>query len=791
MWLVLLAMVGLHLRATARRVRLPHPRIANPPEGLLAGLVSAVVVAAATAGSRGGVPAPPPVAVDAPGPPTGGQDMAAAPGSQADTPAHARADPAAGPAAPAGPVVASSGPGHMTPAAADFTGAVAAGDASTYQARSPVRAAGVTGGGWRQQTVGDGPRTDRDGDGAGERGGAAGVVLPGGWLDRGSAEAVSAVVGLWWLRRRRRYLPGPPCGAERVDADLAPPPPTAAAVVTGLYGDLDDVGASDLPAGGVPGVPAEPTATAADVGVGAATAAGVGRGGPLRPVDLPVGGVGLVGPGAADAVRGVMTAVLLAAGAARPGRDTRVWTTAADLAGLLEADRVGAARPPGLGVYRGVEQLLAAAETYLLRRGRAAAAPHPTAGPAGRAGESSQPSVLLVTAAPTDPALARRLAVLLTHTGGPPGLCGVLLGAWAHGPTWRVDPDGTSHPEPPPAGGDDRDRPGGGGRRLCVLSSHAACDLFVLLTQATPGGRHPSGPGRPEVNGDRPLSPVAVPAAAMSPAGPPAAAATPGRLPAAGAVGGAGPAAAAAPLGLRLLGGVDLYPAGQPEAPVRLGRSAAVQVLVFLAVYPGGVGSAELAAAIWPGVRPRPVGRLYTAASALRTAVARATGADILARAGDRYRLNPTVLRVDLWELTAAVDTAAAADPHARTAALHRVIDLYRGEVAAGHPWPWIAPLREAVRRRVIDAYTTLAGDGDADPPTAAGLLCDALAVDPVNEHLHRHAARALAAAGQPAQASAVLAQLTARLAEFGEHPDPRTRALAEQLAGHHRTDRP
>jgi two-component SAPR family response regulator len=131
-------------------------------------------------------------------------------------------------------------------------------------------------------------------------------------------------------------------------------------------------------------------------------------------------------------------------------------------------------------------------------------------------------------------------------------------------------------------------------------------------------------------------------------------------------------------------------------------------------------------------VRPRPVGRLYKAASVLRTAITRATGVEIVVRTGDRYRLDHTQLHVDLADLLAAVDTAAAAaDPHTRMQALRRIIALYIGEVAAGHPWPWITPIRETVRRHVIDAYTTLAAQ-TADPATAAALLGQAVAVDPV-----------------------------------------------------------
>jgi DNA-binding SARP family transcriptional activator len=200
-----------------------------------------------------------------------------------------------------------------------------------------------------------------------------------------------------------------------------------------------------------------------------------------------------------------------------------------------------------------------------------------------------------------------------------------------------------------------------------------------------------------------------------------------------------------------------------------------VQVLVFLALHPGGVDSGELTAAVWPGVRPRPVQRLYRAVSTLRTTIARGTGVQILIRTGDRYRLDHTQLHIDLADLQASIDTAAVTtDAHTGSNTLRRIIAIYTGEVAAGQPWPWITPIREAVRRHVIDAYTTLAAQA-ADPATAAALLDQALTVDPVNEALYRQAARAHAAAGEPDQLPVLLARLTQHLAELGDQPQPDT----------------
>jgi two-component SAPR family response regulator len=109
-------------------------------------------------------------------------------------------------------------------------------------------------------------------------------------------------------------------------------------------------------------------------------------------------------------------------------------------------------------------------------------------------------------------------------------------------------------------------------------------------------------------------------------------------------------------------------------------------------------------------------------------------------RAGDRYRLNPQHVEVDLWRLREAVQAAASPEPASRVAGLRRVIDAYTGDLADGWPWPWLDPHREAARRQVLDAYTTLAA-AQSDPTTARRLLQAAAAADPDNDELRRRTA--------------------------------------------------
>ena len=76
-WLGLLVIVALQVSTAVRRLRMPTLRLVSPPEGLLAGLVGALVAAYTTAASRGTAPAPPPAAAATPPPPAVGHQTPA------------------------------------------------------------------------------------------------------------------------------------------------------------------------------------------------------------------------------------------------------------------------------------------------------------------------------------------------------------------------------------------------------------------------------------------------------------------------------------------------------------------------------------------------------------------------------------------------------------------------------------------------------------------------------------------------------------------------------------------
>ncbi|MFF4940842.1 hypothetical protein [Micromonospora sp. NPDC000729] len=408
---------------------------------------------------------------------------------------------------------------------------------------------------------------------------------------------------------------------------------------------------------------------------------------------LPPAGIRLAGDGADHAARGLLITRLLTA-LRDPTDTTPVIITSHTLTRLLPSIAETAATIPGLHVVDTLEQA-------------AALLPASSTSSTADRGISS----LVLTVEPATPA--------------PPNLPGarvVTLDAGARLPTWRVDRHGhtvdhqTGQPRP----------------RMCVLDSTAAADLLAVLAQPTTAAPDPaaSAPARPI---ERAQAKIPRQASRIPPPAP--------RRPT---------EVAATAVQLRVLGRPALL-IDSKEVTIR--RSAALQILVFLAVHPAGATTTQLVHALWPGLPAHTVtGRLYTTLSDLRSTV-RATSADqVVVHTEDRYHLD---LRtdVDLWRLQAAAHHSATTDAPGSWQA---VIDAYTGDLAAGHTWPWIDPPREATRRLVLDAHTTAAA-AQTDPHEHLRLLQAAIRIDPYNQQLHQLAADQLNALGNSAAAAHLL----------------------------------
>ncbi|KAB1935477.1 hypothetical protein F8271_21750 [Micromonospora sp. ALFpr18c] len=312
-----------------------------------------------------------------------------------------------------------------------------------------------------------------------------------------------------------------------------------------------------------------------------------------------------------------------------------------------------------------------------------------------------------------------------------------VLGRWPAGQTWQVDPSGRAH---------HLDGSGSAGPRMCVLTQVTATDLLTVIAHPDPAPPEPgaSGPSRnPALAGRSPQWEVTAQDY-------PVRSGTDARR-----------------LQLRVLGEPTLLLDGHP---VEIRRSAALQVLVFLAAHPDGADTRQLTDAIWPGLPRRSLtGRLYTTLSDLRVTIRSTAGVALIEHSDDRYRLDPTGVTVDLWHFHDAVRNATTAV--ATDAAIWKaVIDAYPGDLAARRTWPWLDPIREATRRHVIDAHATLAS-ASPDARQALAWLQAGIRIDPYNADLHSQAVSALITLGDHDAADQLREDYTRRLAAAGILP--------------------
>ncbi|MFJ2081302.1 hypothetical protein ACIOBK_02035 [Micromonospora chokoriensis] len=449
--------------------------------------------------------------------------------------------------------------------------------------------------------------------------------------------------------------------------------------------------------------------------------------------------VGLIGSGAQDAARGLLVTGLLA-GHHHP--TASVVVTRPLLAVLLgPTAETLARRLPGLAVIDHLEQ---AAQFFSGNPfGRGMGARDQAQRDAQEDPGSPGPTLIVDATSARDS--ADTLASLATAFGGV-----AVLGRWPAGQTWQVDPSGHTH------------HPDGSspvGPRVCVLSQITATDLLTVIAHADPAPTDPgtSGPSRNPTAAGRPAQWKA---------------SVQGDLVRLGD--------SRRRLELRVLGEPALL---LDRHPVTIRRTAALQILVFLAAHPDGADTRELTEAIWPGLpRQSLTGRLYTTLSDLRATIRSAAGVTIIEHSDDRYRLDSTNVTVDLWHFHHTVRDATTAVTTDETA-WKAVIDAYPGDFASRRTWPWLEPIRETIRRHVLDAHAALAA-ASPDPRQALEWLQGGIRIDPYNADLHTRAVTALIAVGDHDAADHLRQGYTRRLAAAGILPtdtDDGTAAVLDQ----------
>jgi len=563
-------------------------------------------------------------------------------------------------------------------------------------------------------------------------------------------------------------------------------------------------------------------------------------------------GLGLVGPGAADAARALLVSLL--ATTHQPGAGpVTVLVPAQDAAALLPDTLQRRRMPTRLRTTRSLDTLLDEAEVDLLTRTRLT--------PERRALLGT-----LVLLATPQPHADRRLQAVLDN-GITLGITAVLLGQWRPGGTVRVRADGTvAAASPDIAAALD-------GTRLFTLPTGHTIDLLDLLAAADPpdpdpaadeeenddgpvaGDTHPAEPGTsnsdpdttptagtsPPAGEDRQTadlnpaparggmldkpsppstpdtsggsSPTAGPAPFRRPAlslGPPAPA---GILGAGWADTTGGPAtssaaaqpaatvrpAVTAPLRLTVLGRLHLYHQRQtsrrePGPPTDLIAALAPrqrEILVYLALHRDGARREALAAAIWPNApAERPYNSFHATLSQLRKALAKTAS----------EKLRDAVVHGD-GRYRLHPDLVDVDLWHLRDTLTTATGTTGPQQLAALHDVPALYP------GDLTDHLTAdwLAGPRQtlhrevldalstlihttADPRQLLAWLEHARTLDPYNEDLYRRIIDTQARLGQHDAIPRTISLLTTALADIDRQPTPDTLTLADHLQHSHAT---
>lgn len=526
-------------------------------------------------------------------------------------------------------------------------------------------------------------------------------------------------------------------------------------------------------------------------------------------------GLGITGPGAVPAVR----AVLVSALAAHP--DARVVLTADDLRTVMSTPE-GASEPSGrasrhLTILSSTDAVLDYLETEILTRTRLLE----------ETDSHSAPPLVAIIAAPADP---RRLQAI-ADLGAALDIITVVLGVWPAGITCHISVDGRVDVAHTNRASDWIAALDG----LCAFTAGAdATRELLTLLDSRPSTPKPPPPTRPGIPPAGP-TPADTSASKTAPTPSPCANCSPittsrdeparsggdivhrlapesaeldqtginARLAGATVLPGGTRTTAARPAGRtpsrELVLPVHLTVLGRPQAHFRCSAGEPVDItsaftprqwdiLVYLTLHRTGVRRETLTAALWPHAPiDRPYNSIHAALSQMRRAVRNATdnnvGALTAARDG-HYGLDPAIVDVDLWHLNETVDAFhGGGTEQERTAVLHTITQLYRGELAEGAVADWLEPHREALRRDVLDAVAALIRIvRDHDPEQALHLLEQARGLDPHNEAIYRDILRAQARLGHHDSLPRTLSLLRTALADIDAAPSAATMTLIDQL---------
>jgi DNA-binding SARP family transcriptional activator len=217
-------------------------------------------------------------------------------------------------------------------------------------------------------------------------------------------------------------------------------------------------------------------------------------------------------------------------------------------------------------------------------------------------------------------------------------------------------------------------------------------------------------------------------------------------------------------------------------------RASAYELLAWYALHPDGATAEAAIDALWPdapGKRGRE--RFWTALGNLRSRLhgPGEDGVEILAKMGEHYRPDPSVLDLDLWRFEAALtDAARASERLVIVAALERAAAAYGGDFYPSADAIWVEPAREDLHRRALDVHIRLAEchSDDGRPDAAIATLERAIELDPICEDAYRRLIALQAQLGHDDAAQRAWRLLLGRLAELDLEPEATTTELIHDL---------
>ncbi|MEU5669041.1 BTAD domain-containing putative transcriptional regulator [Micromonospora sp. NPDC047753] len=621
----------------------------------------------------------------------------------------------------------------------------------------------------------------------------------GSWLDMGLAAAILAAVALVWAHRRRRYTPQQPTTRPRLDdPSVEPMPAVITRIRRGLRALTPSAKTSPDPRPDLDPPPDEPVVDAdsdptdaADNETPKLTAheSQPPISAPTRPLieAWPSAGLGLIGPGAEAAARGLLVSALAAGGPDDPDSRHHVVIASDTLTMLLGNTTSTPADTSRMTITSGLSDALTLIEEQTLHRARMCGGDEVDTiadlRDRGTIAEPVPPTVLI--AAPTAAHERTRIVALLTQ-GHRLDIHGVLLGAWPDGDTILVAEDGSTsiikhdakqHSCPSAVG------------RLSVINRSETTDLLRLLAESHTGEPQPPAPAQ-RIPLDRLLGATHAPNRTPEIS---AAAHLQERRDNAGnqpqPAGDDRPCSTGGRVDVRVLGGARIVDM-DTTTPL---RAKALELLVYLVVQDGEAAQDNILDDLLPDApASKAPHRLHTYVSALRKTLVLTGGPDTyLTHPARRYALNRDALDTDLWRMRAALRDAALATTDAdRTAALQRAVDAYDGTLADGFDFEWIEAYREGIRRQALDAHLALAA-ATPEPAQALAVLEAAMRHDPYAEASYQQAMRAHAALGHLEQIRSLRRALTRKLDEIDAEPSEDTLRLANRLIADLRRQKP